>query len=250
MLPLPETSILNSVPVSLRPLTISNTPQVMCWPGGTLRLGSTSYPAAAVDDRHLRRRGLVDVVDADKPSPPSGAVLATRTSPSPSSPAATTMAASTRLTSLALLLTGAHGAACVYACSHNSNAPSAAEEVAKTHPNTKIIEYPLHVADEQDTLALLDDVLNQWGRLDVWVTSSGLLGPSSITETGPTELLKCFETNSMAAFFALKYAPAAMGKTTSRGSYPNAAPKDEKYGSIIVVSSVASTHGGAFESDS
>ncbi|KAL9082336.1 MAG: hypothetical protein Q9159_006508 [Coniocarpon cinnabarinum] len=144
----------------------------------------------------------------------------------------------------------AHGAACVYACSHNSNAPSAAEEVAKTHPNTKIIEYPLHVADEQDTLALLDDVLNQWGRLDVWVTSSGLLGPSSITETGPTELLKCFETNSMAAFFALKYAPAAMGKTTSRGSYPNAAPKDEKYGSIIVVSSVASTHGGAFESDS
>lgn len=48
----------------------------------------------------------------------------------------------------------------------------------------------------------------------------------------------------MAAFFALKYAPAAMGKTTSKGNYPNAAPKDVKYGSIIVVSSVASTHGG------
>lgn len=81
-------------------------------------------------------------------------------------------------------------------------------------------------------------------RLDVWVTSSGLLGPSSIAETGPAELLKCFETNSMAAFFALKYAPAAMAKTASKGNYPNAAPKDQKYGSIIVVSSVANTHGG------
>jgi NAD(P)-dependent dehydrogenase (short-subunit alcohol dehydrogenase family) len=42
----------------------------------------------------------------------------------------------------------------------------------------------------------------------------------------------------------LKYAPAAMGKTTSKGLYANAAPKDVKYGSIIVVSSVASGYGG------
>lgn len=48
----------------------------------------------------------------------------------------------------------------------------------------------------------------------------------------------------MAPFFALKYAPPAMGKTTPKQAYPNAAPKDIKYGSIIVVSSVASTYGG------
>ena len=83
-------------------------------------------------------------------------------------------------------------------------------------------------------------------RLDVWVASSGLLGPSSITHTGPTELLNCFETNSMAPFFALKYAPAAMAKTTEKRNYPNAAPKDQHYGSIIVVSSVANTHGGCW----
>ena len=35
-----------------------------------------------------------------------------------------------------------------------------------------------------------------------------------------------------------------MGKTCSKGNYPNAAEKDEKYGSIIVVSSVGSTYGG------
>lgn len=50
----------------------------------------------------------------------------------------------------------------------------------------------------------------------------------------------------MAPFFALKYAPPAMAKTASKGDYPNAAPKDQKYGSIIVVSSVASTYGGSW----
>jgi NAD(P)-dependent dehydrogenase (short-subunit alcohol dehydrogenase family) len=48
----------------------------------------------------------------------------------------------------------------------------------------------------------------------------------------------------MAPFLALKYAPAAMRKTSPRGSYANAAPKDRAYGSIIVVSSVANSSSG------
>lgn len=93
-------------------------------------------------------------------------------------------------------------------------------------------------------MTLIDDVLNAWGRLDIWVASSGLLGPSSISQTSPADILRCFETNSMAPFLALKYAPAAMAKTTTKRNYPNAAPKDDRYGSIVVISSVASTHGG------
>lgn len=93
---------------------------------------------------------------------------------------------------------------------------------------------------------LIDEALNAWGRLDVWVCSSGLLGPPSIDATTPADLQKCFEANSMAPFFALKYAPPAMAKTTSKGNYPNAAPKDQRYGSIIVVSSTASTYGGCW----
>lgn len=37
-----------------------------------------------------------------------------------------------------------------------------------------------------------------------------------------------------------------MRKTTAKGNYPNAAPKDVAYGSIVVVSSVASTYGGCW----
>jgi len=141
----------------------------------------------------------------------------------------------------------AHGAACIYACSTvpSDNYNSLAEEVGSSHPNTKIIGYPYGLKEE-DTLTLIDDVLNSWGRLDVWVTSSGLLGPASITSTTPADLYKTFEANSMVPFFALKYGPPAMSKTTPKGNYPNAAPKEHAYGSIIVVSSVASTYGGCW----
>ncbi len=81
-------------------------------------------------------------------------------------------------------------------------------------------------------------------RLDIWVHSAGLLGPPSLETTTPADLQQCFQANALAPFFALKYAPPAMAKTTPKGNYPNAAPKDQKYGSIIVVSSVASTYGG------
>lgn len=118
--------------------------------------------------------------------------------------------------------------------------------MGEASPNTKIIGYPFNVAKEEETLGLIDDILNSWGRLDVWVCSSGLLGPSSLEATTPADLQKCFEANSMAPFFALKYAPPAMGKMTSKQNYPNAAPKERKYGSIVVVSSVASTYGGCW----
>ncbi|KAF2756699.1 NAD(P)-binding protein [Pseudovirgaria hyperparasitica] len=128
----------------------------------------------------------------------------------------------------------------------SDSAAATASSNAKEFPNTRIIGYPHHVTSEESTLGLIDDVLNSWGRLDVWVTSSGILGPPSITETSPADVMRCFETNSLAPFYALKWAPAAMSKTTPKGSYANAAPKDTKYGSIIVVSSVASTYGGCW----
>ncbi|PSN63315.1 NAD(P)-binding protein [Corynespora cassiicola Philippines] len=138
----------------------------------------------------------------------------------------------------------AHGAACIYASP--SLPPSLLTTLTTTHPNTKIIPYPYNPTSEESTLALIDDVLNTWGRLDIWTSSTGLLGPPSITTTSPHDLSAAFEANSMPAFFALKYAPAAMQKTTPKGSYPNAAPKDAPYGSIIVVSSVAGTYGGCW----
>ncbi|KAH7061637.1 hypothetical protein BKA63DRAFT_199294 [Paraphoma chrysanthemicola] len=142
----------------------------------------------------------------------------------------------------------AHGAACIYACSSLPDEPYATlfSSVTAQHPNTKIIGYPYKITSEEDTLSLIDDVLNSWGRLDVWTSSTGLLGPASITTTGPKDLLNAFETNAMPAFFALKYAPAAMQKTTPKGNYPNAAPKDAPYGSIIVVTSVAGLYGGCW----
>jgi NAD(P)-dependent dehydrogenase (short-subunit alcohol dehydrogenase family) len=114
------------------------------------------------------------------------------------------------------------------------------------HPSTTIIPYPYDPTSEESTLGLIDDLLNSWGRLDIWACSSGLLGPASITQTSPADLHAAFSTHALPPFFALKYAPAAMQKLCSRGSYPNAAPKDVPYGSIVVVTSVAGTYGGCW----
>ncbi|KAK5206229.1 hypothetical protein LTR99_006250 [Exophiala xenobiotica] len=140
----------------------------------------------------------------------------------------------------------AHGAACIYACTTTDQPSGLQSSLLKLYPNTKVIDYPYSISSEQDTLTLIDEALNAWGRLDVWVCSSGLLGPPSIDMTTPADLQKCFEANSLAPFFALKYAPHAMQKTSPKGSYPNAAPKDQCYGSIIVVTSTASTYGGCW----
>lgn len=146
----------------------------------------------------------------------------------------------------------AHGAACIYACSSEPDAHSAytslATAVNAIYPTTKVIGYPYALATEESTLSLIDDILNSWGRLDVWVTSSGLLGPPSIADTSPADLRMCFEANAMAPFFALKYAPPAMQKTTTgeAGRYAGAVPKEVAWGSIVVVSSVASTYGGCW----
>ena len=113
----------------------------------------------------------------------------------------------------------AHGAACIYACSPSLDASSGqsatlanfdsasaklAAEVNKDFPNTKIIGYPLDIANEQDTLSLIDDVLNACGRLDVWVCAAGWLGPAGIDMTGPRELQRGWEANGLAPFFALR----------------------------------------------
>ncbi|KAI1804055.1 hypothetical protein F4811DRAFT_553231 [Daldinia bambusicola] len=148
-----------------------------------------------------------------------------------------------------ILELAAHGAACIYACDKTASSDlykELVDRVGKESPSCKVIPYPFHVAKEDETLILIDEVLNAFGRLDVWVCSSGLLGPPSIEATTPDDLQKCFEAHSLAPFFALKYAPAAMAKLTEKRTYPNAAPKSQKYGSIIVISSVASIYGGCW----
>jgi len=59
----------------------------------------------------------------------------------------------------------AHGAACIYACSDTTNEDYSvvSDEVNKEFPNTKVIGYPYGLTEE-DTLTLIDDVLNAWGR--------------------------------------------------------------------------------------
>jgi NAD(P)-dependent dehydrogenase (short-subunit alcohol dehydrogenase family) len=133
----------------------------------------------------------------------------------------------------------AHGAASIYACDKTADAnlfSSLASTLSTKHPNTKLIPYPFDVTSEDATLVLIDEALAAFGRLDIWVCSTSLLGPATIHDTTPDTLTQLIQAHSLAPFFALKWAPAAMGKLTEKkGSYPNAVEKRQRYGSIIVV---------------
>ena len=119
-------------------------------------------------------------------------------------------------------------------------------------PRTKVIGYPLRMSDEGATLQLIDDVLNAWGRLDIWVSCPSSTSPTknhkptTLAETTPSTILSTFSEQALAPFLALKYAPPAMGKLLEeQRNYPNASRKDRPYGSIILVGSTASTLGGS-----
>ena len=60
----------------------------------------------------------------------------------------------------------AHGAAVVYACSSEptNDFSGLIDEVNAQYASTKVIGYPFKLSDEEGTLALIDDVLNAWGR--------------------------------------------------------------------------------------
>jgi NAD(P)-dependent dehydrogenase (short-subunit alcohol dehydrogenase family) len=74
----------------------------------------------------------------------------------------------------------AHGVACVYACDiDDSNFDELTAECKEEYPNTEvdcrgmrlnqIIGYQYDTTSEENTLMLIDDILNLWGRLDIWV---------------------------------------------------------------------------------
>ncbi|KAF2225436.1 hypothetical protein BDZ85DRAFT_257494 [Elsinoe ampelina] len=131
-----------------------------------------------------------------------------------------------------------HGAASIYACTLPSSPSFPSPSSTPSHPTgqTKIIPYP-YLPTEEGTLQLIDDVLNAHGRLDIWTTiaTSPASGPKSLSSTTPSHLSSLFEANALVPFYALKYAPPAMAKLCIKGSYPNAAPKEQRYGSVIVV---------------
>lgn len=61
----------------------------------------------------------------------------------------------------------AHGSAAIYACTATSEDHEAlSKAISAEYPSTKVIAYPSRLANEEDTLTLIDDVLNAWGRYD------------------------------------------------------------------------------------
>ena len=88
----------------------------------------------------------------------------------------------------------------------------------------------------------MDDALNKYGRLDIFFANAGVSGSNKqFGDVNGEEFMKTLKTNVLSVFVAIKYAAAAMMRTSPGKPYP--------LGSIIATASVAALRSNAGSSD-
>jgi pteridine reductase len=86
---------------------------------------------------------------------------------------------------------------------------------------TSAIALQADLADETAVRRLIDDVLEQLGRIDVLVNSAAIWQPKRLEEVTATEMREHFETNTLGTFLTCQHAGLAMVRQKEGGSIVN-----------------------------
>lgn len=126
-----------------------------------------------------------------------------------------------------------------------------AQETANAIKDRKALAYPMDVTKEDQVAAVIDDVVKQFGRLDLVVSNAGILISGEIA-TFPTEKWRAvIEVNLVGYFLTAKHAARVMipqrsgniiqinSKSGKKGSYKNSAYAASKFGGIGLTQSLA-----------
>jgi len=95
------------------------------------------------------------------------------------------------------------------------------------------------VTNESHHKKMIAEVLQRWGRLDIYFANAGVVGSALVhwSEISSEDFERTLKINTLGVFLSIKYAAEAMAKNTPTG------------GSIIVTASVAGLRAGAGPSD-
>ncbi|GAW15200.1 hypothetical protein ANO14919_046090 [Xylariales sp. No.14919] len=131
------------------------------------------------------------------------------------------------------------GAKAVYICDYDSkNLEAHRSEITSLHPTVDVHVRQFDAADEKAVKAVVDDAMENYGRLDVFFANAGIVGPMApFTDISKEDFMKIIDTNTASVFLAAKYAAPAMMKTSS--------DKLSASGSIIGTASVAGLRSNA-----
>ncbi|CAG8073167.1 unnamed protein product [Penicillium olsonii] len=136
-----------------------------------------------------------------------------------------------------------NGAKAVYICDFASNhLETHKREMKSLYPNVDVHIRSFDAADEKAVIAVIDDALSKYGRLDIFFANAGIVGqPKVFTEVAGDEFLETMRVNALGVFLAAKHAAPAMKVTSASKPYSG--------GSIIGTASVAGIRSNAGSTD-
>ena len=136
-----------------------------------------------------------------------------------------------------------NGARAIYICDFSDKHLSVhVRELQSLYPDVEVHARQFDAGNEDAVKAVVDECIKKYGRLDIFFANAAMVGTNKhFGEVGGEEFMKTMRTNVLSVFVAIKYAAAAMMKTSEQKKYP--------CGSIIATSSVAGLRSNAGSTD-
>ncbi|KAJ5712471.1 hypothetical protein N7493_008939 [Penicillium malachiteum] len=136
-----------------------------------------------------------------------------------------------------------NGAKAVYICDYNdSHLATHKREIESLYPGVDVHTRQFDAGDEKAVVAVVDDAVSKYGRLDIFFANAGIVGqPKIFTEIDGEGFMNTMRTNALGVFLAVKHAAPAMKVTSASKQYPS--------GSIICTASVAGLRSNAGSTD-
>jgi NAD(P)-dependent dehydrogenase (short-subunit alcohol dehydrogenase family) len=135
-----------------------------------------------------------------------------------------------------------NGALAIYLCDFSSSHLSTHKrELHSLYPHVTIHTRTFDAADSSAVEGVVQDALDNYGRLDVFFANAGISSAKLFWDEDSEGFMKMMRTNTLSVFLAAKYASRAMLKTSPSKPYPS--------GSIIGTASVAGLRSNAGPTD-
>lgn len=92
-----------------------------------------------------------------------------------------------------------NGAKAVYICDYSdSHLATHKREIESLYPGVDVHVRQFDAADEKALVAVIDDAVSKYGRLDVFFANAGIVGqPSLFTDIDGEDFMKTMRTNSL-----------------------------------------------------
>ncbi|KAJ6105064.1 hypothetical protein N7486_003753 [Penicillium sp. IBT 16267x] len=136
-----------------------------------------------------------------------------------------------------------NGAKAVYICDYSdTHLATHKREMVALYPGVDVHVRQFDAADEKAVVAVIDEAIARYGRLDIFFANAGIVGqPKIFTDIDGDDFMKTMKTNALGVFLAAKHAAPAMKVTSESKPYPS--------GSIICTASVAGLRSNAGSTD-